>query len=174
MNVFLKRHVSLRVLACLAGALFAVGSAGAAELQVFTVRSFADIRQASADRPLVVAFWSTTCAPCAEEMSVLARLHRTYPAVRVVLVAADGPELRPKVERFLERYALDSLETWQFGDDAEERLRYAVDHAWRGELPRAYFFSATGETSVKSGVPEESWLTDWFKQANAVAAPPAP
>ena len=92
----------------------------------------------------------------------------------VVLVAADGPELRPKVERFLERYALDSLETWQFGDDAEERLRYAVDHTWRGELPRAYFFSATGETSVKSGVPEESWLTDWFKQANAVAAPPAP
>lgn len=168
MNTRLRARLVCRTLA-LVVALLAAGAAQAAELRVFNDRSFAEIRRDAAGRPLVVAFWSTTCSPCAEEMSVFARLHRTYPSVKVVLVAADAPELRPKVERFLARFELGRIEAWQFGEQAEERLRYSVDHAWRGELPRAYFFAADGSLTVQSGVPDEQWATDWFARAESSA-----
>jgi thiol-disulfide isomerase/thioredoxin len=169
MNFPFQRHPHLRLLACLAAALLASAAAKAAELRVFTSRSFAEIREAGAGRPFVVAFWSTTCSPCAEEMTVLAQLHRAHPAVKVVLVAADGPELQSKVKRFLARHDLGDIETWQFGDEAEERLRYSVDHAWRGELPRAYFFGADGAVIMRSGVPDQKWASDWFATAAAGA-----
>lgn len=165
MNRSFHLSIRCRMFACIVGALLAIGAAEAAELQVFTARSFADIRKAHADRPLVVAFWSTACAPCAEEMSVLAKLHRSHPAVKVVLVAADAPDLRPKVERFLAHHDLGGIDVWQFDEEAEERLRFSVDHTWRGELPRAYFFDARGKMTTRSGVPDEKWATDWFVRA---------
>jgi thiol-disulfide isomerase/thioredoxin len=174
MNTLLPARILSRALVGVAVALLGLGCAHAAELRVFNDRSFTAIRQAAADRPLVVAFWSTTCSPCAEEMSVFARLHHAYPSIKVVLVAADAPELRPKVERFLARFELGRIETWQFGDQAEERLRYSVDHAWRGELPRAYFFAADGSLTVQSGVPDEQWAADWFAQADTGAKKQAP
>jgi thiol-disulfide isomerase/thioredoxin len=167
----LKLRIRVRVLACLAAALFGACLAGAAELWEFDARSFVQIREAGATRPLVVAFWSTTCPPSAEDMTLFARLHRAYPDIKVVLVAADAPELRPKVERFLAGHDLAGIETWQFGDEAEERLRYSVDRAWRGELPRAYFCASDGTMIVRSGVPDEKWATDWFAHASATLKP---
>lgn len=165
-----RRWTMLLSLAC---TLFALGAAAAPELRVFTARSFAAIREAADGGPLVVAFWSTTCAPCAEELGLLARLHRDFPRVKVVLVAADAPELRPKVERFLSRYAMGSVELWQFGDESEDRLRYSVDHAWRGELPRAYFIGGDGQSITRSGGPDEPWAVKWFQRENDAASAPA-
>lgn len=153
--------------------LFTLGVSAAPELRVFTAGSFAAIRAATEGRPMVVAFWSTTCAPCAEELGLLARLHREFPRVKVVLVAADAPELRPQVERFLSRYAIGSVELWQFGAEAEDRLRYSVDRAWRGELPRAYFIGVDGQPLTRSGVPDETWAGEWFQRENAAATVPA-
>lgn len=162
------RHIR-RLLACLALMLGAAGPAGAAEPRPFDSDSFARIREAGAGRPLVVAFWSTTCAPCAEELAILVRLHREHPGVRMVFVAADPPALREKVERFLSRFELGRIEVWQFGDEADERLRYSVDRSWRGEVPRAYFFTAARELTVQSGVLDEAQAADWLARAEAAA-----
>jgi thiol-disulfide isomerase/thioredoxin len=167
MNRLLNIRFLCQALVWLAGAQCVVGRAISAELHVFETDSFAQIREAGTGSPLIVAFWSTTCAPCAEEMRMLAELHRQYPAVRMAMVAADTPELRPKVERFLARYDLRGIELWQFGDEAEERLRYAVDPKWRGELPRAYFFDGKSRMIVQSGVPDHEWLRAWFARESA-------
>jgi hypothetical protein len=53
-------------------------------------------------------------------------------------------------------------------------LRYSVDRTWRGELPRAYFCEADGAGVVRSGVPDEKWAGDWFRQADAAARKKAP
>lgn len=148
-----------------AAAVFAIGATKAVELREFTSRSFTEIRDAAAGRPLVVVFWSTACVPCADEMGVLARLHRAYPSVNIQLVAVDPPGLRPKVERFLARHELGAIETWQFGGEAEERLRYSVDRSWRGELPRAYFLGADGGMVFRSGVLDEKAAAEWFAKA---------
>ena len=41
---------------------------------------------------LVVNFWATWCAPCREEIPLLADLERRRPGVRVVGIAVDRPE----------------------------------------------------------------------------------
>lgn len=148
--------------------------ASAAELLLFTSRSFSEIRAANEGRPLVVSFWSVNCEPCKAEMAVLKRMHRAHPAVRVVLVSADPPALRPIVVRFLHRNDLGGFEIWQFGDEPEERLRYSVDRTWRGELPRAYFFDGKGGRTAHSGLPDEAWVEAWFAQAAPVESRTAP
>ena len=143
------------------------GAARAAEVQTLTPQSFATIRERFAGRAFLVAFWSVNCEPCKAEIALIARLHREYPDVPVVLIAADQPPLRPVVERFLGRQELGRIEAWQFGDAAEERLRYSVDPTWHGELPRAVFFSSKHEPTVHSGVPDADWTKAWFAAARS-------
>jgi hypothetical protein len=69
------------------------------------------------------------------------------------------------VERFLQRQDLGKIEAWQFGDAAEERLRYTVDPTWHGELPRAVFFNPKHEPTAHSGVPDAAWTEAWFAAA---------
>jgi thiol-disulfide isomerase/thioredoxin len=132
-------------------------------LQPFTSDTFAALRAQAQGKPLVIAFWSTHCEPCKTELALMTRLHREHPAIKIVLVAADGPEQEPAVRRFLARYDVTGIEVLQFDDEPEERLRYSVDHTWRGELPRAYFIDRTGQTTTQSGLPDERWLTSWFR-----------
>jgi len=137
----------------------------ASELQTFARESFSAIRQSNTGRPLVVAFWSTHCEPCKAELTLLAQLHRDFPTVKIVLVATDIPAERPAVLRFLAKYELGKIGLWQFGDEAEERIRYSVDPSWHGELPRSYFFDQRDGITKRSGVPDEAWVRRWFEEA---------
>lgn len=154
-------------LAWLAGLLAFAATVAATEPapRVFTSASFAALRQTHAGQPFVVAFWSVSCEPCAEEIMVLTELHRAFPSVPVVLVAADPPSQRAAVVRFLARHALGRIETWQFGDEPVERLRYSVEKSWTGELPRLYVFEADSTCTARSGVVETAWLRTWMTEA---------
>ncbi|MEI6463852.1 MAG: TlpA family protein disulfide reductase [Verrucomicrobiota bacterium] len=145
--------------------LAVIGPVRAAEVQTLTPTSFAAIRERFSGRAFLVAFWSVNCEPCKAEITLIAGLHRSYPDVPVVLIAADQPSLRPAVVRFLGRQELGRIETWQFGDAAEERLRYTVDPTWHGELPRAVFFDAKHAPTAHSGVPDAAWTKAWFAAA---------
>lgn len=150
--------------------------ARAGELRPFDAKSLAAIRQSYSGRPFVLAFWSITCAPCKEELPTLAALQRKYPGVPIVLVAADPPSVKSAVLRFLASQELGEIETWAFADEFAERVRFAVDRRWQGELPRTYFFDAQHRSTEQTGVPDRAWLEDWMaKAASAVAAtrPPA-
>ena len=138
-------------------------AAPAVELRTFTARSFAEVKKANAGQAFIVAFWSVTCEPCREEMRIFADLHRRFPKVPIILVAADPPTTRPAVVRFLGNYKLGRIGTWQFDDDSAERLRYSVDKSWAGELPRSYFFNSAHEFTAKSGVVDARWLKAWLE-----------
>lgn len=142
------------------------------ELRPFGARSFAEIKQAHAGRPFIIAFWSVTCEPCREEMMVVTEMHKKYPKIPIILVAADPPDTRAQVLRFLGNYPLGRIETWQFDDDASERLRYSVDKSWAGELPRAYFFNAAHELTAQSGVVDVQWMEQWIERESKAAPPP--
>jgi thiol-disulfide isomerase/thioredoxin len=135
-----------------------------AEARAFTVKTMAELRAQHAGSAFVVAFWSVTCEPCREELKALSALHRQYPKVPIVLVAADPPRDRDAVVRFLRDYALEGIAVRQFADDNIERLRYSVDPAWQGELPRAYFFDAKHRSVVHTGVSDAAWAKAWFEK----------
>jgi hypothetical protein len=160
----------LRLLLGLALVVLVSSWGHAAEVRTFTSRTTAELRARFAGRPFLLAFWSVSCEPCRAELALVTRLHREFPAVPVILVAADGPQHQAAVQRFLGREDWGAIERWQFGDEAEERLRFSVDPAWRGELPRAVFHDAAHVTTVHSGVPEEGVARAWFAAAQRAAA----
>lgn len=145
-------------------------SALAIELRPFSAKSLAEIKRVHAGQPFILAFWSVTCEPCREEMMIVTEVHKKYPRLPIILVAADPPAMRAQVLRFLGGYALGRIQTWQFDDDAPERLRYAVEKSWAGELPRSYLFNAKHESTAHSGVVELPWLEQWLAREGGVTA----
>jgi thiol-disulfide isomerase/thioredoxin len=152
------------ILVVLAAALMLATSVSAAELRPFDAKSPEAIRAANAGKPFVLAFWSVYCEPCREEMALWKSMRHKYPEVPVILVATDPPEERAMVEKFLARFSPGPVQTWTFADDFAERVRFAVDRSWRGELPRTYFFDASHRPLARSGIPDRAWVEDWFSR----------
>ena len=159
----LMRLVSLFALVC----SLAVPAAEPRELRPFDRNSLAAIRDAHTGRPFVLAFWSIYCEPCRDEMAQWRSLKRRYPDVPVVLVATDPPAERARIVQFLARYDPGPVETWAFADEFGERVRYAVDPAWRGELPRTYLYDAGHRAVGRSGSFEPHWIDSWLTRQGA-------
>ena len=101
---------------------------------------------------------------CAKELQTLGRLARSEGNLPLVIVATDTPAEAPELRAALKRFGLDRLDTWVFADAVPERLRYAIDPAWRGELPRSYLFDAAHRREAHSGLLHEAQLKDWLRQ----------
>lgn len=150
------------VLALLAGLSSAVLPAAAADLKSFDRSSPEAIHRTLAGRAYVLVFWSLYCEPCRDEMAHWGELQRRHPGVPILLIATDGPEDRANVAKFLRRHKLERVETWMFADEFVERIRHAVDPAWRGELPRTYFVDAVHRASAHSGRADVAAVSRWM------------
>ncbi|MSP97311.1 MAG: hypothetical protein EXR29_08840 [Betaproteobacteria bacterium] len=89
-------------------------------------------------------------------------LRKQYPRIAIALVATDPPEERATIERFLARYNPGAVERWVFADEFMERVRYAVDPSWRGELPKTYFYDAGHRVAARSGTLDLQWVERWY------------
>lgn len=121
-------------------------------LQTFTATSLATIETQHEGKPFVLMLWSLHCAPCFAELEMLGAELARQPGLPVVLVSTDAPDAREDVLELLVDYGLENVPTWQFADDIPEKLRFIIDPAWYGELPRSYIYNATHERSSHSGM----------------------
>lgn len=137
------------------------GRGWAAELRLFEADSPEAIRAARPGRPFALVLWSLECAHCREEFALLAKAKRQRPDLDLVLVSTDGPEAGRDIVRTLRAAGLGRAEAWVFGADAPERLRWAIDSKWRGELPRTYLFDAAHQAAGISGRLTWQQLADW-------------
>jgi hypothetical protein len=80
----------------------------------------------------------------------------------VLLVSTDTVGERAMVNAFLSRYDPGPVQTWMFDDEFTERVRFAVDRTWRGELPRTYLYDAAHRAEARSGRLDERWLEGWL------------
>lgn len=143
---------------------FASFGAAAGELRPFGADSLAAIKAQFAGRPFILALWSIDCTHCVKELRLLGRLARTQRGLPLVIVSTDTPEGAPAIHSALKRFGLGRLDTWVFDDAVPERLRHAIDPAWRGELPRAYLFDAAHRRKAHSGLLDEARLKDWLRR----------
>ena len=60
--------------------------------------------QAAGDKPVLINFWSTTCAPCLEELPDLARLSQQE-KYRILLINMDPPTREGRMKELLARLA---------------------------------------------------------------------
>ena len=136
----------------------------AAQTKPFVRGSQQAIVAAHQGKPYILALWSLDCVHCREDLEMLGRLQAQYRNLDVVLVATDPPEREAEIAPVLKHYVLQRAESWMFADDYTERLRYEVDPEWYGELPRTYFFDASGKAIALSGKIQFEPAELWVKQ----------
>lgn len=139
-------------------------SALAADFKPFQSGSRAAIEQAHAGQPFVLAFWSVDCAYCPDEIKHLSELTRTRRDIKLVLVSVDGDDFKGEAAKKLAAWLPEGQgERWLFAGNDAERLFFAVDRQWYGELPRTYFYDGKGGVQGKSGRVSTSWLMEWAR-----------
>lgn len=138
----------------------------AATVHPFSATSKAAIERAHRGQPFVLVFWSLDCVYCLGELQQLRQWVAAHPAMKLVLVNTDAPELAADADVTLDQ-ALGSVtaERWAFAGEDAEHLYFAIDQQWRGELPRAYFYDAAGRVTLRAGRVEPTWLEDWARRA---------
>lgn len=146
----LRHHAAALMLA-----LFALAApAQARPLKPFAPGSLQQIVASHHGKPFVLFVWSMDCEFCQASLEVLSKARAADPTLVIVTLTTDpigDPVLSEQVRTRLAALKL-SGDTWSFGDDAPERLRYALDPAWRGEKPRSYWYDANGKRTAYSGM----------------------
>jgi thiol-disulfide isomerase/thioredoxin len=134
-------------------------------LKPFVGASRLAIEKAYQGQPLILAFWSLDCNYCLDELTTLGELVKQHPKVHLVLVNTDGLSTSQEVVNALKKIRLPvAYDAWQFSEPDEERLRYSVDKAWYGELPRTYYYDRSHQVKAISGSPDLLWLKSWASQ----------
>jgi len=135
---------------------------GADAPRLFQTGSLDEIRQHHRGRPFVLALWSLTCSHCARELAQFAALKKQYPRFALVLVSTDTPDEAAVLASTLTGYGLGGVESWVFADNFSERLRYAIDPQWAGELPRTYLFDGAHKMRGITGRIPDGTLNAWL------------
>jgi thiol-disulfide isomerase/thioredoxin len=155
----------VRLLAVLVAACCALASVASAQdaPRPFERGSWEKILGAHAGKPVVIHFWGLTCAPCLVELPEWTKLKTARPDLRLVLLAADPVQQEPeRLAATLSRAGLGGVESWSFADRFYERLRYEIDPAWAGELPRTVMIAADGKVTVLAGVADLTQVRTWL------------
>lgn len=159
----MKRGLFATVLSLIA--IHAALGFGQSGLKSFERGSWQRLLKAHSGHPTLVHFWGVTCGPCKVELPRLGEFMKRNPSVDVVTVDADlVPNSDAAALSMLQHAGLSSAENWMFSDGFAERLRYEVDPAWQGDIPRTILISRNGEVVTIEGSAEPSALQKWSDQ----------
>lgn len=155
------KHMILAAM-LLVASLPAAPASGPAKLRSFERGSWQQLLHSHAGRPTLVHFWGVTCGPCKVELPQLGAFMKRNPSVDVVTIDADlVPNSDSAALSMLQRAGLSLAENWMFSDGFAERLRYEVDPAWQGDIPRTILISRNGTVATIEGSAEPSVLQKW-------------
>jgi thiol-disulfide isomerase/thioredoxin len=156
------------LLSALLLAAFLVPAPGAEtprQLKPFVRGSWQQMLHSHSGRPTLVHFWGVTCGPCKVELPLLGQFMKDHGEVDVVTISADlVPDLPAATRSMLEKAGLASAENWIFDDGFVERLRFEIDPAWQGDIPRTILISRQGTTTTIEGVVEIKEIEKWSDQ----------
>jgi thiol-disulfide isomerase/thioredoxin len=99
-------------------------------------------------RPLLVNFWATWCAPCREEFPDLVKLRAHYAAEQIdfALVSLDDvSDMETAVPDFLSESGASALPAYLLHAEDDSTAINLVDPKWSGELPATFLYDRTGQ-----------------------------
>jgi thiol-disulfide isomerase/thioredoxin len=139
------------------------------QLKQFERGSWQQVLRSHAGRPTIVHFWGVTCGPCKIELPLLGAFMKDHSGIDVVTVSADlVPDLPDATQSMLEKAGLTSAENWIFNDGFVERLRFEIDPAWQGDIPRTMLISRDGAITIIEGSAEMRDVEKWADEQPAV------
>jgi thiol-disulfide isomerase/thioredoxin len=146
----------------LLASLFVALASEPTKLKSFERGSWQKLLRSHAGHPTLVHFWGVTCGPCKVELPELGEFMKQNPTVEVVTIDADlVPNSDAPAMSMLKDAGLSSAENWIFGDGFAERLRYEIDPAWQGDIPRTILISGSGTIVNIEGSAEPAALRKW-------------
>lgn len=151
----------IAALALLAVSVLPAVALGDAAFRPFRAGSYTALLEARRGEPLLLVLWSVTCAPCRHEFELLREVQAEHPDLPLVLVSTDDIADSDLAARMLADARLVPPETWIFDGDPQ-RLRYEIDPAWYGEMPRAYFYDADHRRQGISGSLAREQIDRWL------------
>jgi thiol-disulfide isomerase/thioredoxin len=133
------------------------------ELKPFVRGSWQEVLRSHKGRPTLVHFWGVTCGPCKVELPLLGQFMKDHSELDVVMISADlVPNLPGAARGMLEKAGLGTAENWLFSDGFVERLRFEIDPAWQGEIPRTLLIARDGTVTTIEGSAEIPDLEKWL------------
>ena len=102
-------------------------------------------REGENQKPLLVNFWATWCAPCIEEFPDLVKIDNDYKGKIdfITITLDDVEELNTGVPKFLRRMKAE-MPTFLLKTDDEGAAISTVYKDWAGGLPFTIFFDGKG------------------------------
>jgi thiol-disulfide isomerase/thioredoxin len=129
----------------------------------FAVASLQQLLDAQKGRPVIVHFWGLTCGNCMAELKEWGDFARAHPDAMLVLVNWDQRGARAdQVTPALQKAGLGSIPSFALGSGFEEKLRFAIDRDWMGELPYTRLISIDGSATTFSGSADFADLGAWL------------
>jgi thiol-disulfide isomerase/thioredoxin len=140
----------------------------APQLKPFVRGSWQQVLNSHAGRPTLVHFWGVTCGPCKVELPLLGQFMKDHVGIDMVTISADlAPDIPGAAQSMLKKSGLASAENWIFSDGFVERLRFEIDPAWQGDIPRTLLISRDGKITTIEGSAEIPDLERWSGQQRA-------
>ncbi|WP_409363102.1 TlpA family protein disulfide reductase [Bradyrhizobium lablabi] len=131
-------------------------------LRPFERGSWQQVLRSHAGHPTLVHFWGVTCGPCKIELPQLGQFMKDHPGIDMVTISADlVPNLPAATRSMLDRAGLASAENWFFSDGFADRLRFEIDPAWQGDIPRTMLIARDGTVTTIEGSAEIADLQKW-------------
>jgi thiol-disulfide isomerase/thioredoxin len=115
--------------------------------------------------PFLMVLWSLDCPPCLKELNMLGSILKENPDMKLVLVSTDSPSRIENIKQRLNTAGLSGAENQIFTSASSQRLRYSIDPAWYGELPRSYFHVNNKRHAI-SGMLDKREIINWLNINN--------
>ncbi|HVZ05009.1 TlpA disulfide reductase family protein [Hyphomicrobium sp.] len=144
--------------------LSTISLAKSAEIpQRFDATGWRNLLASHRGQPLIVHFWGFTCGNCMVELKDWGAFAQQHPDIPIVFVNWDRRGADPAhIAQTLEKMGLGRVKSFTLADGFEEKLRFAVDHDWLGELPFTRLITPGGVQTAFSGTANFSDLSKWI------------
>ena len=98
--------------------------------------------QSNSEKPLVINFWATWCAPCVKELPYFQKLHQENPNVKVITVSLDfEKQVESKLKPFLKKKNYTFVTTYM-ADKKFNNWISKIDENWSGSIPATWIINA--------------------------------
>ena len=162
----MRRFFVLCALALMLAVSGTPGVAGENAPKVFGEGSWQDLTVAHNGQKLIVHFWSLACAPCLTELPEWGKFLAGHPGAPLVLINWESrPQPSDRIRATLAKAGLTGAEQWALADGFEQKIRFALDRDWMGELPRTQLIGRDGSMTTLSGAMDFAKLTAWLDAA---------
>jgi len=107
---------------------------------------YRELLKSMAGKVTLVDFWATWCAPCREEMPLLAKLESKLRnrGLRLITISADEPEHERAAFEFLSKSGVSGSGYLRRAKD-EDTFINAIDPKWSGALPALFLYDRQGK-----------------------------